>query len=263
MEAILASGFEQGLLYCFMVLGVFITFRVLDFPDLTVDGSLPLGAAVTAALIVAGQSPWLATLAGVGAGLCAGFVTGCLHLLLKSGESDCHQLRPQAARRHPHDDRSLHGQPARHGHAATCRLLGVDGVFEKLGDLFSPTFIGWNLVAAVAVLALRRQVRARLVPAHRVRSLPAGHGRQRADDPRHGHQHRSSRASSASASPTRWSRSPVRSWRSSRASPTSAWASAPSSPAWPGSSWARSSSACAASAGCCSASSAARSSTGC
>jgi len=43
VEAIITSGLEQGLLYCFMVLGVYITFRVLDFPDLTVDGSLPLG----------------------------------------------------------------------------------------------------------------------------------------------------------------------------------------------------------------------------
>ena len=55
METILTSALGQGLLYCFMVLGVFITFRVLDFPDLTVDGSLPLGAAVSAALIVNGQ----------------------------------------------------------------------------------------------------------------------------------------------------------------------------------------------------------------
>ena len=62
------SALEQGLLYCFMVLGVFLTFRVLDFPDLTVDGSLPLGAAVTGALIAGGHSPWLATAAGVGAG---------------------------------------------------------------------------------------------------------------------------------------------------------------------------------------------------
>ena len=69
MEAIFTSGLQQGLLYCFMVLGVYITFRVLDFPDLTVDGSLPLGAAVTAAMIAGGQSPLLATLAGVGAGL--------------------------------------------------------------------------------------------------------------------------------------------------------------------------------------------------
>jgi putative ABC transport system permease protein len=78
-----------------MVLGVFITFRVLDFPDLTVDGSLPLGAAVAAALIVHGSSPWLATIVGVGAGICAGTVTGVLHILLKSGQSDTNNYGPK------------------------------------------------------------------------------------------------------------------------------------------------------------------------
>ena len=55
MQVILQSALTQGLVYAFMVLGVFITFRVLDFPDLTVDGSLPLGAAVTAAMIAGGH----------------------------------------------------------------------------------------------------------------------------------------------------------------------------------------------------------------
>ena len=82
MESVITSALEQGLLYGFMVLGVFLTFRVLDFPDLTVDGSLPLGAAVTATLITTGSSPWVATIAGTVAGLLAGFVTGILHLLL-------------------------------------------------------------------------------------------------------------------------------------------------------------------------------------
>ena len=58
MQVIIQSALLQGLVYAFMVLGVFITFRVLDFPDLTVDGSLPLGAAVTAALIAAGTRPF-------------------------------------------------------------------------------------------------------------------------------------------------------------------------------------------------------------
>jgi putative ABC transport system permease protein len=95
LELILKSGLQQGLLFGFMVLGVWITFRVLDFPDLTVDGSLPLGAAVTAAMIVGGHSPWLATLVGVAAGLVAGLVTGSLHLLLKSGGSDSGNYGPK------------------------------------------------------------------------------------------------------------------------------------------------------------------------
>ncbi len=73
------GALELGLLYGVMALGVYLTFRVLNFPDLTVDGSLTTGAAVAAALIAAGQSPLLATLAGTGAGVVAGIVTGLLH----------------------------------------------------------------------------------------------------------------------------------------------------------------------------------------
>lgn len=68
-----------GLIYGLMVLGVFLTFRILDFPDLTVDGSITLGAAVAASLIVLGVNPVAATLAAPLAGAAAGFVTGSLH----------------------------------------------------------------------------------------------------------------------------------------------------------------------------------------
>ncbi|WP_221584612.1 ABC transporter permease [Microbacterium sp. G2-8] len=70
---------ELGLIYGVMALGVYLTFRVLKFPDLTVDGSFTTGAAVAAAMITAGQNPVLATLAGGGVGLIAGLVTGLLH----------------------------------------------------------------------------------------------------------------------------------------------------------------------------------------
>ena len=73
------SALDLGLIYGLMALGVYLTFRVLDFPDLTVDGSFTTGAAVTASLIIAGQSPWLATAAGAVAGVLAGMVTGVLH----------------------------------------------------------------------------------------------------------------------------------------------------------------------------------------
>jgi putative ABC transport system permease protein len=66
-----------------MVLGVYITFRVLDFPDLTVDGSFTLGAAVAARLIFDGYDPWLGTLMGLVCGLIAGFFTGVLHTKLR------------------------------------------------------------------------------------------------------------------------------------------------------------------------------------
>ncbi len=71
---------EIGLVYALVALGVFLSFRVLDFPDLTVDGSFPLGAAVAATLIVAGANPWLASLAAMAAGAMAGLVTAVLNV---------------------------------------------------------------------------------------------------------------------------------------------------------------------------------------
>lgn len=77
------SVIEQGLIFGVMVLGVYITYKILDFPDLTVDGSFPLGAAVSGALLVKGISPLLALPASFLAGAIAGFVTGFLHVKLK------------------------------------------------------------------------------------------------------------------------------------------------------------------------------------
>ncbi|QIM15474.1 ABC transporter permease [Leucobacter insecticola] len=73
------GALELGLIYGVMALGVYLTFKVLNFPDLTVDGSFTMGAAVAAALITNGQNPILATLAGGAAGMVAGMVTGLLH----------------------------------------------------------------------------------------------------------------------------------------------------------------------------------------
>lgn len=70
---------EVGLIYGVMALGVYLTFRVLNFPDLTVDGSFTTGAATAAMGILAGWNPVLATLAGFGTGFLAGVVTGLLH----------------------------------------------------------------------------------------------------------------------------------------------------------------------------------------
>lgn len=73
------GGLEAGILYAIMALGVYLSFRILDFPDLTVDGSFVTGAAVCAALIVNGHSPFIATIFGMIAGFLAGCVTGILH----------------------------------------------------------------------------------------------------------------------------------------------------------------------------------------
>ncbi len=77
------GALEQGFVYGLMVLGVYLTFRVLDFPDLTVDGSLPLGAAVASVAITAGHDPFLALTFAAGAGFLAGAVTGILNTKFK------------------------------------------------------------------------------------------------------------------------------------------------------------------------------------
>lgn len=74
---------EVGLVYALVAIGVFLSFRVLSFPDLTVDGSFPLGAAVAATLIVAGWNPYLATAAATASGAAAGLVTAFLNIRLR------------------------------------------------------------------------------------------------------------------------------------------------------------------------------------
>lgn len=71
---------EQGFIYGILALGVYITYKILDFPDLTVDGSFPLGGAVGAALITKGISPFLALLLAFLAGALAGMLTGLIHV---------------------------------------------------------------------------------------------------------------------------------------------------------------------------------------
>ena len=79
----LLGAIEIGLIFSLVALGVFISFRLLRFPDLTVDGSFPLGGAVCAILIANGVNPWLATLAATAAGAGAGLLTGWLNVKLK------------------------------------------------------------------------------------------------------------------------------------------------------------------------------------
>ena len=83
MIDLLMPTIAQGLLWAIMALGVYITYRVLDIADLTVEGSFPLGAAVAASLLAGGYSPWLAFGAAMLAGMLAGVATGLLHTKLK------------------------------------------------------------------------------------------------------------------------------------------------------------------------------------
>jgi putative ABC transport system permease protein len=82
-EALVRTMFEQGFLFAFLGLGVLITFRFFRFPDLTAEGSYPLGGAVAAKLIVSGWDPFSATLAATLAGSTAGIVTALVHTKLR------------------------------------------------------------------------------------------------------------------------------------------------------------------------------------
>lgn len=82
-EALLRTMFEQGFLFAFLGLGVLITFRFFRFPDLTAEGSYPLGGAVVSSLIVSGWDPFSATVAATLAGSSAGIVTALVHTKLK------------------------------------------------------------------------------------------------------------------------------------------------------------------------------------
>lgn len=75
----IVSAISQGMLWAILGLGIFMTYRILDFPDMTTEGSFPLGGAVCVTAITHGISPVLATLLGVGAGMLAGLVTGLLY----------------------------------------------------------------------------------------------------------------------------------------------------------------------------------------
>ncbi len=77
------GALEIGLIFSLVALGVLISFRILNFPDLTVDGSFALGGAVAATLIAGGTNPFAATVAAMAAGALAGFITGWLNVRLK------------------------------------------------------------------------------------------------------------------------------------------------------------------------------------
>ncbi|RKD29425.1 ABC transporter [Lacrimispora algidixylanolytica] len=81
--SIIFGVIEEGLVYAIMALGVYITYKILDFPDLSVDGTFPLGGAITAVLVLAGVNPLIALLLAFIAGALAGCITGIIHVKLK------------------------------------------------------------------------------------------------------------------------------------------------------------------------------------
>ena len=102
----LPGAVGQGLIWGLMAIGVYLTFRILDVADLTVDGSLATGGAVCVMLIRGGVNPWLAVLAAFAAGMLAGLVTGFFHTKLR---------HPRDPRGHSDPAGPLLHQPADHG----------------------------------------------------------------------------------------------------------------------------------------------------
>ena len=114
--ALLIGALTIGLILSLLALGVFISFRIFEFPDITADGSITLGAALAAVLLVQGVNPVLATLAALLAG-----ATG-RHAHGRHPHTVRHQ---QAAVRHPGDDRSLFHQSARDGEEQRPSAVGA------------------------------------------------------------------------------------------------------------------------------------------
>ena len=81
MFDVIISTLTQGFIYALLSYGIYITYKILDFPDLTVDGSFPLGAAITAVLLVKGMNPFLVLIAALLVGAAAGLVTGVIHVI--------------------------------------------------------------------------------------------------------------------------------------------------------------------------------------
>ena len=145
MIDLLIPTVAQGLLWAVMALGVYITFRVLDIADLTVEGSFPLGAATAAAMMVAGYGPGVSFLAAFLAGTLAGVITGLLHTKMKIPALLAGILTMIA----------LYSVNLRVMGKANLSLLGVDTAFKlaksALGMNTAQTTLVVGLVVTVAV----------------------------------------------------------------------------------------------------------------
>lgn len=140
--------FEQGLAYALLALAVYLSFRTLDFPDLTVDGSFPLGGAVAAVLMAGGGNPFVATLAAVGAGLAAGTFTGLLNTKLKINALLAGILTMIG----------LYSINLAIMGRSNISLLRIDTVFDKIANVFgvstSTTLVILSLAVLVAIIVI-------------------------------------------------------------------------------------------------------------
>ena len=145
----IVSAIGQGMLWALLGLGIFMTYRILNFPDMTTEGSFPLGGAVWGTAITTGVSPFVATLLGVGAGMLAGLVTGLLFtkgkipiilagILVMSGLNSVILFVMKSP------NKSLLNQPK------------IQDVFQKMAlpDYYDTIFLGISVLAVVMILLL-------------------------------------------------------------------------------------------------------------
>jgi len=136
---------EQGLVYGIMVIGVYLTFRILDFPDLTVDGSFPLGAAISAVAITSGINPYLSLLFA----LCGGFLAGMVTAFLNTKFKILHLLASILTMI------ALYSINIRIMAGPNVALLGVPTVFDSVIKLGVPAhYAGLIVFGGFAVLVL-------------------------------------------------------------------------------------------------------------
>lgn len=139
------GAIETGLVFALVALGVYLSFRVLQFPDLTVDGSFPLGAAVAAALITSGLDPFLSTAAAIVAGGAAGLVTAWLNVRLNILHLLASILTMIALFS---VNLRIMGRP-------NTALLGEPTVFTPLDGLGLPTYVVTPIAVGVIVIAAK------------------------------------------------------------------------------------------------------------
>ncbi|MDQ4454190.1 ABC transporter permease [Enterococcus faecalis] len=145
----IVSAIGQGMLWALLGLGIFMTYRILNFPDMTTEGSFPLGGAVCVTAITTGVSPFVATLLGVGAGMLAGLVTGLLFtkgkipiilagILVMSGLNSVILFVMKSP------NKSLLNQPK------------IQDVFQKMAlpDYYDTIFLGISVLAVVMIILL-------------------------------------------------------------------------------------------------------------
>lgn len=137
------GAIELGLIYSLVALGVFLSFRVLQFPDLTVDGSFPLGAAVTVSLISVGVSPIWATLAAMIAGCLAGFITAVLSTRFKITDLIAGIITMTAL--FSINIRVMQGRP-------NLSIMNEETIISQLKPLFQTVFDSFALTALLFIL---------------------------------------------------------------------------------------------------------------